>query len=75
MLIRQFYRFNDALLQSNWYRFPIDTQKMLLIVVANAQQPIIIQGFGNIACTREVFKKVNQATTFNGCFHSSNISN
>lgn len=70
MLIRQFHRFDDALCRTNWYRFPIETQKMLLIVMANAQQPILVQGFGNIACTREAFKKVTKATTFNGFFHN-----
>lgn len=60
MLLRQFFRFDNALYQSNWYLFPIETQRMLLIVIANAQQPIIIHGFGNVACTREVFKKVKE---------------
>lgn len=37
----------------------MDVQKMLPTIVMCAQQPVIIVGFGNILCTREVFKNVN----------------
>lgn len=59
MLIREFNKFNDAFCTCKWYYFSLEMQKMLLIVVANTQQPIFIQGFGNIPCTRDSFKKVS----------------
>lgn len=58
MLMRKFNEFNDAFYQCKWYFFSIEMQKMLLIVIANTQQPIFVQGFGNISCTRDSFKKV-----------------
>lgn len=58
MVTSQFDAFNDALERCNWYSFPIEIQQMMIIVLANAQQPITIRAFGNIICTRETFKKV-----------------
>ena len=48
----EFASFNDELNQFAWYSFPIKMQQILIIVMANAQQPTVIRGFGNILCTR-----------------------
>lgn len=58
MVSTEFERFDFALGQCNWYRFPIDFQRMFATIIANTQQPEILQAFGNIPCTRENFKKV-----------------
>lgn len=45
--------------QLDWYTFPIEIQRKLPIVINIAQQPVVVRGFLNILCTREVFKKVS----------------
>lgn len=55
-LTEEFERFHFELNRSNWYQFPIDIQRMLLIVLPNSQQPMTIHGI--ISCTRETFKEV-----------------
>ena len=54
----QFRMFNVELCHCNWYLFPIEVQRMLVIFMADVQQPTFIQGYGNTVCIREVFKKV-----------------
>lgn len=42
-----------------WYLFPIEIRRLLPIIMANAQQPVSLECFGSIICSREVFKKVS----------------
>lgn len=58
MLTNQFELIHDELCRCDWYLCPIDMQRMVLIVLANTQWPKIVQGFGNVQCTRDSFKKV-----------------
>lgn len=58
MITNQFNMFRNELDQTSWYLYPIEMQRMLVIVMANAQQPTIISGFGNAVCVRDSFKKV-----------------
>lgn len=58
LLTHQFNVFNDELCMCNWYLFPIDLQRMLLIFIINTQQPAIIHGFADTVCTRDAFKQV-----------------
>lgn len=44
--------------QSNWYLFPIELQRIHSIVLAIAQHPTTINGYGNIVCSREAMKLV-----------------
>lgn len=55
----QFAELNDTFYQCDWYVFSPKVQRMLPTIMINAQQPVIVRGFGNILCTREVFKNVN----------------
>lgn len=57
-LTQEFEMFDEKLCQFNWYLLPIELQRMFVIVMANAQQPNVMQGFGNIQCTRDSFKQV-----------------
>lgn len=57
-VMNQFDEFHDEIYQCNWYSFPIEIQKMLVIAMSISQQPAIIQGFGNLLCTRDTFKRV-----------------
>lgn len=59
MVTNQFNQFSDVLGQSSWYLFPIELQRMLVTAIVNAQEPVIIRGFGNTMCTRDAFKLVN----------------
>lgn len=54
----KFDTFNDELSQCDWYLFTNAMQRMLLIVLVNAQQSIFIHGYGDIQCTRDTFKNV-----------------
>lgn len=49
--------------QFDWYAFPIEAQRLLPILMLNAQQPIALQCFGCISTNREAFKKVLRMTT------------
>lgn len=54
----QFNDLNDAIYQSEWYAFPIEVQRMLPILLMATQHQVVLQGFGNLSCIRESFKKV-----------------
>lgn len=54
-----FNEINDEFDQLNWYRFPIDAQKMLPIILNIVQKPVMIHCFGSVFCTREIFKDVS----------------
>lgn len=54
----RFSEFHNELCRCDWHLFPIEVQRMLVIVMSNTQQPTTIQGYGNIMCTRNSFKKV-----------------
>lgn len=58
MISNRFDLFNDALDQCHWYLFPIEMQRMFIIVTANTQRRMIIHAFGNAQCTREANKTV-----------------
>lgn len=44
--------------QLDWYLFPMEIQRMLPMIIAIAQPPVLLECWGNIACTRDVFKHV-----------------
>lgn len=54
----QFNEFEKELGQSDWYIFSMKLQRIYIIVLANAEQPKTVHGFGNIMCLREYMKKV-----------------
>ena len=55
----QFVEFDDELCQCNWYLYPMEIQKMLLIFMCEAQQLTLFRGYANIECTRDSFKNVS----------------
>lgn len=61
---RQFHLFDVEIYGCGWYLLPIRMQKMHLIFMMNTQQPALIQGYGNIWCTRDTFKKVHFVRMF-----------
>lgn len=45
--------------QMDWYLYPKDMKKLLLVIVNVIQQPVEVKCFGSIPCNRETFVKVN----------------
>lgn len=60
MTLERYEKVDQQLFNCKWYKFPIEIQRMLVIVIANSQQPVTICGYGNIVCTRDALKKVNE---------------
>lgn len=54
----EFDDINDMINQLDWYRLSLGQQRLLLIIMNNAQRELGIQCFGSILCNRETFKKV-----------------
>lgn len=54
----EFNGLDDDFIQLDWHSFPIEIKHQLPITVAGLQQPVVIQGFGNLVFTRDAFKKV-----------------
>lgn len=56
-----FDEINDVFDEVNdWYMLPFELQKMLPVVVMSVQQPIYLECFGSISCTRDTFKRVRR---------------
>lgn len=62
MVSNHFDKFNIELGQCHWYSFPKNFQRIFITLMINAQEPVIIQGFGNTVCTRDAFKAVINLT-------------
>lgn len=54
----RFEKVGDDVYQLEWYNLPIEMQKQLPIIMASAQKPIYIRGYGDTRSTYFVFKKV-----------------
>ena len=54
---------NLTIHQFDWYLFPIEIQRMLPMIIVVAQQPVTLECFGSISCSREVFKNVGIKTS------------
>lgn len=60
----QFARFDYELWQCTWYQFPIEMQRILVLVMSNIQNPATIYSYGNFECTRDSFKRVIQTANY-----------
>lgn len=49
----------DIAYGANWYGYPPEVQKYLVMIIARSQEPIFFSGFGFIFCTMEVLLKVS----------------
>lgn len=61
----------DEIDNFDWYAFPMKIQKILPLILINAQEPVAIECFGSIACARDVFKRVSK-TQIIDCFKRIN---
>lgn len=57
-----FKLFSEELWSSNWYEFPIEIRRMFVMVLAESQQTVMIEGFASTLCARVSFKKVTFLT-------------
>ena len=55
----KFEEINVVYDQFTWYSFPFNVQKMLPMIMLNAQQWVGFECFGTIPCDRETFKKAS----------------
>ena len=69
MVTYQFERFNHVLGRCDWHLFPVEMRRIFVIILANAQQPTFIRGYGNILCAREALKRVNEKKNSVGEIH------
>lgn len=42
----------------DWYLYPLDAQKNMLLMMKLANRKVYLKGFGEIGCDRENFKQV-----------------
>lgn len=54
-----FDKIDFTLNKIDYYLLPIEIKRMLPIIIAIAQQPVELECFGSIICTRDVFKNVS----------------
>lgn len=67
-LAQQFNEIDTEYSQSKFYFFPVDLQRMYLILMLDIQQPVYIRGYGNIVCTRDFFKEVTHHIKYSSDF-------
>lgn len=48
----------DELIACDWHLLPIEIQRLYLIFLLNTQQPVHIECYGGIQCSRDTLKKV-----------------
>lgn len=73
MVTNQYKVLDFGLYQCDWYSFPIRMQRSLVVFMSYTQQPVMIQGFANVRCIRDTFKKVNLDLGIEcqtSCYHS-----
>lgn len=56
--ISGFENVHTEICKSDWYTFPLEIQKIIPILSLSLRNPVMIEGVGNIKCTREDFKNV-----------------
>lgn len=54
----RFDEVNDEVDKLNWYKFPMELQRLLPMIIHIAQQEVPTKCFGSAHCSRESFKSV-----------------
>lgn len=57
-LTNGFFELKRAIYECDWYRLPLEMQKMIPIIGINIQQPVYLEGLAHTYCTLETFKGV-----------------
>lgn len=71
MVTNQFYEFDDQLYQCGWYLLSMELKQSYLAFLSYTEQPANIRCFGNLLCTREVFKKVKGVALYGRKFNQT----
>lgn len=58
----EFEKIGDIIGEFHWYLFPDELTHLLPTIIAVAQQPVGIDCFGSMKCTRDSFKRVSFIT-------------
>lgn len=58
-MCNQYNKLGDEIYKCDWYALPRKLQRMFIIIMINAQEPVSIRGYGNVVCTRDSFKNVS----------------
>lgn len=54
-----YIRFADASFDSQWFRFPVDLQKYLLLIISSGQRPLLFRGLRIINLDLMAFTQVS----------------
>lgn len=54
-----------AAFESDWYTYPMDIQKFIILIVRRAQNPVKFKGLNVIDCTVETYGKVWELSILN----------
>lgn len=60
-----FWRYADASYETLWYKFPVNLQKYLRMIIANAHRPRIFNGLGIINLSLMSFMMVHMLYLYN----------
>ena len=50
---------DDKINQIDWYLLPMEIQRILPTIMINTQQPVFVNCFGSLACSRDTLKRVS----------------
>lgn len=70
-----FDRIWDKIDRFEWYLYPYEFIRMLPIIMIDAQQPVNLEFFGSIACSRFTFRKVYDMWFIQFNHRSTNVKN
>ena len=56
---------------SNWYNYPTEWHKYILLVIVRSQESIALTGFNLVPCSLQSFAKVNSSIKRIGCFFAT----
>lgn len=59
----RFMGIGDSAYDLDWHLYPLEIRKHLPLMIQAAQNPVYLQGFANVQCTRESFRKVSSCLT------------
>lgn len=47
-----------------WYLYPVEQQKLVIIMLRASQEPNLISGYFGVTCSHEMYKKVRNSSLF-----------
>lgn len=56
---QKIYSVSDLVYNVQWYRFPTNEQRLLILIIKRAQKIILLDGYGIITCSMITFLQVS----------------